>query len=249
MSSLFGEFHTDILCFGAHPDDIEIGVGGTVAQEVLNGKRVVLCDLTEGELGSRGSVQQRYKESEDARTILGAAARINCQLPDGALNTSVEFQDAVVQVMRTYRPRTILYNGPVDRHPDHEQAHQLVRYAIFRSGLASIDILSTEGKRLQPWRPEQHFSYLLSYEHSPSFFVDISSTFQTKMDAIRAYKSQFHTTDAAYRDEPETFISRPGFLDMITSRARYFGERVGCSYAEAFMSVEPLSIQSLDSFS
>lgn len=234
---------TDVLAVGAHPDDVELSCGGSVATLTAQGFNVVIADLTRGELGSRGTPELRRREADEAAAILGASKRVNLGLPDGNINTSDEQLMAVIRLIRAFRPQMLLIPSEFDRHIDHEDAHQLLRKAIFQSGLSKIITLDNDTPQ-QPFRPSQLFSYMQTYETSSDFYVDITTSYTTKLAAIQAFSSQVFVQGTT-RNEPETFISKPEFMEMLEARARYFGAKIGVRYAEGFRSVEPLGIPSL----
>ena len=222
--------NVDVLAIGAHPDDVEIGCGGTIRKLADQGYGVSILDLTEGELGSRGSVELRYRESEEARQILGARERTNAGIPDGDIANTVENRSAVIREIRRTRPRILLISAPECRHPDHPAAARLCIDAAFYAGLAKID----DGQ--EPWRPLHILHYMQSLSFEPTLVVDVSETWQARMDAVRAYGSQFHNPDySASDDEPDTYISHPGFLGFIEARARMLGFRIGAEYGEGFL--------------
>lgn len=234
----------DVLVIAAHPDDAELSCGGTIAQLTAAGKKVVIADCTRGELGSRGTIELRALEAQKASAILGVTDRINLEMEDGNILRSQENTRKIITTIRRFRPTIILFNPPHERHPDHEHVHQLVRMAVFQSGLIKIQT-PWNGQFLEPHRPEKMFCYMQTYEFSPSFYVDISDVFAQKMDSIRAYSSQVFVEGEHDGSEPQTFISKPAFMEMIEARARYFGSLIGVDYAEAFLSLEPVGLPSL----
>ncbi|MFM2133375.1 MAG: bacillithiol biosynthesis deacetylase BshB1 [Bacteroidota bacterium] len=237
------ENSADVLAIGAHPDDVEISAGGSVAKLVREGKRVVIVDCTRGEQSTRGMVSERMAEACEAAEILGVHKREVLELPDGFVGTHPDHVLSVIKMFRKYRPRIVLMPPPFERHPDHEAVHRLCRSAYFLSGLAKIETM--DGDELQkPFRPMFMFCYIQAYHHEADFFVDVSETYQTKLDSIRAFRSQVHIPDATARPEPQTFISSPAFMDLIENRSRLFGSMIGCMHAEGFLKVEPLRIES-----
>lgn len=220
----------DVLAVGAHPDDVELGCGGTVLALGAKGRRVGLLDLTRGEMGTRGTPQGRAKEAADAARILGAAFRHGLDLGDGALRTDRSAELQVVEVVRACRPALVLAPAPEDRHPDHARAGALIRDAAFYAGLRALETGALAH------RPQQVVFYPASYLPQPSFLVDVSAVFETKLAAIRAFASQFH--DPASK-EPETFISSPEFLHGIVARAQAWGRLANVRYAEGFLSALP----------
>lgn len=232
----------DILAFGAHPDDIEMGCGGTLAKHISLGKKVALVDLTLGELGTRGTVEIRLQEAKQAAAVLGTPIRENLKMADGFFANDKEHQLQIIRAIRKYQPAIVLANSLVDRHPDHARAARLVADASFLSGLVKIET-EESGVKQQAWRPQALYHYLQFKTHHPSFAVDISGFIETKMNSIRAHKSQFF--DASSK-EPETFISKPDFLNALEERASDLGRTIGVKYAEGFMSERILAV---DNFS
>lgn len=220
----------DVLAVGAHPDDVELGCGGTLAALAARGQTFAILDLTRGEAGTRGTPETRAREAAEAARILGAAERTNLDLGDGDLRTDRAAQLEVIEVIRQLAPRIVLAQHAGDRHPDHARASRLVTEAAFYSGLRSIP-----GRA---HRPQQVLYYPSSYPMEPTFLVDISSTFERKLAAIRAYASQFHRPGANL-DDPETYISSRGYFDGITARAQGYGRIANVAYAEGFVSPLP----------
>lgn len=227
----------DVVAFGAHPDDIELGCGGTLAKLAAEGQSLVLVDLTEGEMGTRGTVAERYRESADAAALLGAVERVNLQLPDAGITLDPHHIEAVVSALRRFRPQIVFAPYPADRHPDHVHASDLVSQASFYAGLRKF--LPGIG---EPHRPRRVVYYMMTFEFTPSFLVDISSNFEQKMAAVRAHRSQFHNPD--YPGE-QTFISSPEYIESVENRARYHGFKGGVTYAEPFWVREPLVLGDL----
>lgn len=233
----------DVVAIGAHPDDVELSCGGTVAELASQGYNIVIADLTRGELGSRGTPELRKYEADNAASILGVSQRVNLGLPDGNINDSMEQLDAVIRLIRKFRPKILLIPSEFDRHLDHEDAHRLVRKAVFQSGLAKLTTLENDVP-LPPFRPSHIFSYMQTYETDCDFFVDITPSYAVKIAAIQAFSSQVFVPGDRPA-EPDTFISKPEFMEMLDARARYFGARIGTRYAEGFRAIEPLGIPSL----
>jgi N-acetylglucosamine malate deacetylase 1 len=221
----------DLLVFGPHPDDIEIGMGATVAHHVANGLSVGLCDLTRGEMGTNGTPDQRLREAEDARAVLGAAWRVNLGLPDRHLRDAPEQVRPIVELIRCCRPPAIALPHESDRHPDHVAAHALVRAAAFSSGLRRYE---ADGA---PWKPDWLVSYFINNSVEPSFVIDVSEHYETKRRALACYRSQFAP---AAPDAQETRLTSPLFQQLIESRDAQFGARVGVRWAEGFLVREPL---------
>jgi N-acetylglucosamine malate deacetylase 1 len=222
----------DILAFGVHPDDIELSCGGTLISEKQKGKKVGIIDLTEGQLGTRGTAETRKKEAADSAAIMGVDVRENLSMADGFFRNDEEHQLKVITAIRKYKPEVVICNAPIDRHPDHGRSAQLVRDSAFLSGLKKIE--TKDGNNSQEaWRPKYVFNYIQDRFIQPSFVVDITDAFDKKIEAIRAYKTQFYNPDSK---EPETYISSPEFLDSIIYRSKMFGKMIGVKHAEGFIS-------------
>ncbi len=235
----------DILAIAAHPDDVELSIGGIIAQATNEGKRVGIVECTRGELGSRGTPDIRRAEAHEAAQILGLAERWNLHIPDGNISSSDENVLKIIAALRYFKPNILLFPAAYDRHLDHEDAHHLVRTAVFKSGLTKIGTALFDEQQV-PHRPKRLFYYMQTYEQEPHFFIDISTHFTTKMRSIFAHASQVHVPGANQSSsEPQTFISSPAFMGLIESRARHFGGRIGVEFAEPLYSVEPLSFKSL----
>ena len=227
----------DILCFGAHPDDVELGCGGTIALEVANGKKVGIIDLTQGELGTRGTAQTRLLEAQAAQNILGVTVRVNLKLADGFFENNQNNQLKIIEIIRNYQPDIVLCNAPKDRHTDHAKAANLVTEACFLSGLLKI-----QTNQLSPWRPSNVFHYIQWINLQPSFVVDISNYMQTKINAVLAYKTQFYDPNS---QEPMTPIASKNFLESITYRAQDLGRLAGVDFAEGFITAKTPLIKTL----
>tara|TARA_R110001583_G_scaffold115295_6_gene265830 strand:- start:690 stop:1412 length:723 start_codon:yes stop_codon:yes gene_type:complete len=222
----------DILVFGAHPDDAELGAGATIAKEVANGKKVGIVDLTRGELGTRGSAEIRDIEAAKAAKILGVTVRENLEFADGFFVNDKKHQMAIIRMLRKYRPDIVLCNAIDDRHIDHGKGSKLVSDACFLSGLIKIDTkIEGDDQWQEPWRPKQVYHYIQWKNLDPDFVVDVSSHIDVKRQAILAYSSQFHDPNS---DEPETPISNKTFLDSVDFRARDLGRLIGVDHAEGF---------------
>lgn len=221
----------DVLAISAHPDDAELSSSGTLISEVQNGRKVGILDLTLGELGTRGDKQLRKEESKNAAEIVGASFRDNLELEDGFFKNDKENQLKVIQRIRKFRPNTIITNSIYDRHPDHVRGAQLVEESYFKAGLRKIDTFNEDGTPQDPWRPKHLLFMIQSISLQPTLIIDISSSFPKKMEAIRAFKSQFFNPDSK---EPETYISTPGFMAMLESRAVEYGHQIGVGYGEGF---------------
>ncbi len=222
----------DILAIAAHPDDVELGAGGTVIQSVRQGKKVGILDLTRGELGTRGTVEIRAAEAADAMKILGCTIRDNVGLPDGFLANTREFQMAILPFLRKYRPEVVLANAISDRHPDHGRAAKLISDACFLSSLKAIETKDGEGRAQEHWRPKFIYHFVQDHYIKPDFVFDVTEVWEDKMDAIRAYKSQFYA--GAKGEIPNTPISTPEFVDFLEGRAREYGRSIGVALGEGF---------------
>lgn len=221
----------DLLFFGPHPDDIEIGAGGTVARHTAAGHRAGLCDLTAGEMGSNGTVEERLDEAEAARAVLGAAWRVNLRLPDRAIGSHPDHVRAVAGLIRAARPRTVVLPYWSDRHPDHVAASQLLTEAAFSSGLRRYDAGG------DPWRPDWVCYYFINTSAPPSFVLDVSDHYEVKRRALACHTSQF--TPVA-TDAVETRLTSPRFQQLIESRDAQFGAVAGVAYAEGFVVRDPI---------
>ena len=234
----------DILVFGAHPDDAELGAGGTIAKEVARGKKVGIIDLTRGELGTRGSAEIRDKEATKAAEILGVAIRENMQFDDGFFVNDKVHQREIIKMVRKYRPDVVLCNAIDDRHIDHAKGSQLVSDACFLSGLVKVDTKMDGDDQWQlPWRPRAVYHFIQWKNLEPDFVVDVSGFIEKKNEAILAYSSQFYDPKS---DEPETPISSKNFIDSVTYRARDMGRLVGVEYAEGFNVERFVAVDNLD---
>lgn len=222
----------DILVFGAHPDDAELGAGATMAKEVSKGKKVGVVDLTRGELGTRGTAEIRDQEAANAAKILGLSVRENMEFADGFFTNDKEHQLELIKVIRKYRPEIVLCNAVDDRHIDHAKGSKLVSDACFLSGLVKIGTkMDGDDEWQAPWRPKVVYHYIQWKNLEPDFVVDVSGFIDKKTDAIMAYSSQFYDPKSK---EPETPISSKNFTDSVIYRARDLGRIVGVEYAEGF---------------
>lgn len=221
----------DILVFASHPDDAELGCGGTIAKHTELGHKVAIVDFTKGELGTRGTPEVREKEASASAGILGIALRENLQLRDGFFQNDQESQLIVVRAIRKYQPRIILANAIYDRHIDHGKGASLAYDASFLSGLTKVETLDEDGNPQAAWRPEAVYHYVQSQFITPDFIVDVSNQWETKMKAVKAFRSQFFNPES---NEPETYISKPGFLKMVEARAIEYGHAIGAAYGEGF---------------
>ncbi len=232
----------DILAFGAHPDDVELGCAGTIALEVSRGKKVGIIDLTQGELGTRGSKELRALEATNAQNILGVAVRENLQLADGFFQNTPEAQLQIIRMIRKYQPEIVLCNAVRDRHIDHGKGSKLVSDACFLSGLIKIETFEN-GILQEAWRPKVVYHYIQWENITPDFVVDISDFMKTKMNAVLAYSSQFFQEDS---EEPITPIATKNFLESIEYRAKDLGRLTGVAYAEGFTVERVPLVKSLD---
>lgn len=231
----------DILAFGAHPDDVELGCSGTLAKEVHLGKKVGIIDLTRGELGTRGSVEIRNSESAKASEILGIHVRENLDMRDGFFVNDEAHQLKIIQVLRKYQPDIVICNAIDDRHIDHGKGSKLVSDACFLSGLRKIET-EWEGSLQDSWRPKAVYHYIQWKNIEPDFVVDISGFMDVKMESILAYGSQFYNPNS---EEPTTPIATKNFLDSVKYRAQDLGRIVGVEFAEAYTVERYLAVNSL----
>ena len=232
----------DVLAFGVHPDDVELGCAGVLLVEKLNGKTTGVIDLTQGELGTRGDTHTRKEEARDSAKILGIDIRENLKLADGFFQNNKESQLQIIEVIRKYKPEIIICNAPQDRHPDHGRSAGLVSDASFLSGLQKIET-KNEYLILEAWKPKYVLHYIQDRYLKPDFVVDISNVFDEKLEAIKAYKTQFHNPGL---DAPETYISTPDFLESVIYRHKMFGKMIGVKYAEGFISNKTIGISNFD---
>lgn len=232
----------DLLAFGVHPDDVELSCSGVLMVEKNNGKKTGIIDLTEGELGSRGTTETRYEEAAAAAMIMKVDARENLGLADGFFKNDEDHQRKVISVIRKYKPEIVICNAPEDRHPDHGRSAQLVSDAAFLSGLLKIET-TDNGNKQEYWRPKYVLHFIQDRYLKPDFVVDISDVFEKKLEAIQAYKTQFYNPGV---DGPETYISSPGFLDSVIYRHKMFGKMIGVKYAEGFISSKTIGLRNFD---
>jgi len=228
----------DVLVFGAHPDDVELGCGGTVAKMVAQGKKVAIVDLTQGELGTRGSAELREQEANAAAEILGVKTRLNLGLKDGFFQCDLDSLHSVVEVIRKYKPSIVIANALADRHPDHGRGAELVAQACFLSGLKKVETPDYP----EVHRPTALYHYIQDFERIPDLVVDITGYEKQKMNAIQAYRSQFFDPNST---EPETPISTPEFLDRLVGRDSAMGRPCGFKAGEGFEILRPIGADSL----
>ena len=220
----------DILAFGAHPDDVELSCSGVLAKEISRGKKVGIIDLTQGEMGTRGSKEIRTKEAKNAAEMLGAEIRINLNFRDAFVTNDEAHQHKIIEVIRKYQPEIVFCNAIEDRHIDHGRASELVSNACFLSGLRKL--ITKENSSIQEaWRPKQVLHYIQWKEIKPEIVIDISGFMEKKLKVVKAYKSQFYTQNT---NEPETPISSSNFLESVTYRSQNLGRLIGTEHAEGF---------------
>jgi len=232
----------DILAFGAHPDDVELGCGATIAKEISLGKKVGIIDLTQGELGTRGSVEIRYNEAAEAARILGIHARENLRFRDGFFVNDEQHQLEVIKMIRKYRPEIVLCNAIDDRHIDHGKGSKLVSDACFLSGLRRIET-SIDGVEQEAWRPKLVYHYIQWKDIKPDFVVDVSDFMEQKLDAVMAYSSQFFDPNS---NEPTSPIATKNFTESIEYRAKDLGRLIFVDYAEGFTVERYVAVNSLE---
>jgi len=233
----------DILAFGAHPDDVELGCAGTIALSVSQGKSVAIIDLTEGELGTRGSADLRKQEAKKAAALLQVTRRENLAFKDGFFVNDSTHQLKVIQKIREYKPEIVLCNAVRDRHIDHAKGNQLVNDSCFLSGLVKIETLDAKGQPQQAWRPKLVLEYIQWDDISPNIVLDITGFLEHKMEAVKAYTSQFFDPNSKEKDTP---ISNKNFLESVEYRAKNFGRLIGTEAGEGFTSRQLLSVDSLE---
>lgn len=219
------------LAFGAHPDDVELACAATMLKLHEEKKLVAFCDLTEGEMGTRGTREIRRLEAKEAARLLGVAERVSLNLGDTIFENSIENRDKIISVIRYFQPTVVFATQPEERHPDHVRASQLVTEACFYAGLRKIQT-KWKGKTQEAYRPKHLLYYIQDRFAEPDFILDVSQTYEASRKAILAYKSQFFNPDS---NEPETFISRKEFLEGLDAKARTFGEMIGVRYGEGFL--------------
>jgi bacillithiol biosynthesis deacetylase BshB1 len=237
----------DILAFGVHPDDVELGCSGTIMASIEQGKNVGIVDLTQGELGTRGSAETRKIEAANAAKIMGVTIRENLQMADGFFQHDEENIKKIITVIRKYQPEIILCNALEDRHPDHGRSAKLISDAAFLAGLRKIET-TYNGTVQIACRPTYVFHYIQDRFIQPSFVVDISAYIEKKIESVLAYTTQFYSTASNLLHEPQTYISSPQFLETVKARAMMLGKRIGVQYAEGFISEKVLGVTSLDAF-
>lgn len=235
----------DILAIGVHPDDVELGCSGTILNEIKRGKKVGIVDLTQGELGTRGTIETRYNEAAAASIIMGIQVRENLKMRDGFFENDEAHKIKLISIIRKYQPDIVLGNVLHDRHPDHGRAGKLTADSCYLAGLAKIETQDENGIAQQRWRPSYLLHYIQDWYHEPDLLIDISDVFELRMKAIEAYTTQFNIGNNS-ADGPQTYISKPDYLESVIARARMFGKRIGVKYAEGFISEKKIGIRDLD---
>lgn len=226
----------DILAIGAHPDDVELSASGTLLKEIQAGKTVGLVDLTQGELGTRGSAELRKEEATKAAEIIGATFRVNLEMPDGFFTNTPEHQLKLIEVIRAAQPEIIVSNAPRDRHPDHAKGQQVVSNAAFYAGLRKIET-HYNGELQAPWRPKAIYNYIQDRFIEPDIVVDVTAFWDKKVESILAYSSQFYNPNST---EPESPISSKSFLESIKGKAYLYGRYIGAELGEGFVVERPM---------
>jgi len=233
----------DVIVFAAHPDDAELAMGGTIAKLTKYGLKVGIIDFTRGELGTRGTAETRQREAFNAAIVLKVSLRENLEMPDGDIRINKENLMKVIIAIRKFKPKILFAPYFNDRHPDHIDASHLVKRAMFSTGLSKIKTFDKEVPQ-NHYRPEKLFYYMQTYTFEPTFIIDISDSFEDKMKAVECYSTQFHNPKSK---EPETFISKPGFINYIKSRAEFYGFSIGKSFGEAFFCEEKIELDLINS--
>ena len=237
----------DLLVLAAHPDDAELGCGGTIATLSEEGKKIGILDLTEGEMGTRGTIETRRQEARKASEILGVTFRTNLNLGDSLLENTRENQLEIIKVVRQLRPTICIVGAPWDRHPDHGKATTLSLDALFYAGLRKLETFNEDGSPQEPWRPIHILHHQQDRPMEPDFIFDISDKWDTKVQAMLAYSTQFNVTDP--EGEPETYISSERYFKQLEGRARYFGHLGGFEFGEAFKYYNgPVPLKNFDPF-
>lgn len=231
----------DILIFAAHPDDAELACSGTILKHLSMGKSIGIVDLTRGELGTRGSAEIRDEESKNATKVLGIKVRENLQFRDGFFVIDEAHKLKIIEIVRKYRPKIVLCNAVSDRHPDHSRASKLVSESCFLAGLIKVETFF-EGNIQNAWRPKFVYHYIQDRYIKPDFVVDISQFIDKKIEAIKAFKSQFYDPNST---EPITPIASEGFLEFVKGRAKEFGRNIGVEYGEGFTVERTIGVNNL----
>jgi bacillithiol biosynthesis deacetylase BshB1 len=233
----------NILAFAAHPDDVELACAGTLAKHAEMGENVGVIDFTEGEMGTRGTPQKRLEEAAKSADILGLKVRENLGFKDAYFKNDLIHQTEIVKKIRQYQPDIVLANAVSDRHPDHGRASELISESVFLAGLKKFETKDDNGNAQEAYRPNKVYHYIQSLPIKPDFLVDVSNQWEKKMNAIRAFDSQFYKAGS---EEPETYISSPRFMKMIEARAMEFGQIIGVDYAEGFTVERYLGVKDLN---
>jgi N-acetylglucosamine malate deacetylase 1 len=236
-----------VLAVAVHPDDVELCCAGTLMMEKLRGKTTGVVDLTQGELGTRGTPELRLQEAEKSARIMNLDIRENLGLADGFFQNNEENQRKLIRAIRQYQPEFVLASALADRHPDHGRAGKLISDSCFLAGLRKISTQDKTGLEQDAWRPKYVFHFIQDRFYQPNFVYDVTPVFDRKLESIGAYSSQFHSSTYD-KDEPQTYISGPEFLDSVIGRAQMCGKMIGVKYAEGFISEKMIGISSLDSF-
>ena len=237
----------DILAIAVHPDDVELGCAGLLMAEKMKGKKTGVLDLTQGELGTRGTAELRLKEAARAAEVMDLNVRENAGMADGFFCNDEPHQRLLIRFIRKYKPEIVIANALDDRHPDHGRAGHLISDACFLSGLRKIKTTDENDRPQEHWRPKYIFHMIQDRYYNPTFVYDISSVFDRKVESIKAYSSQFHSSGYEM-DEPQTYISTPEFLNAIIGRHAMFGKMIGVPHAEGFISEKMIGVSSLDAF-
>ena len=237
----------DILAITAHPDDVELCCAGTLLSQIALGKKVGIVDLTRGELGTRGTPEGRIQEAKNAAAIMNISVRDNVGLADGFFANNEAHQKAIIPYIRKYQPDIVITNAVGDRHPDHGRAGELVADSCFYSGLRMVKTFDELGNEQEAWRPKQVFHTVQDRYISPDFVVDITDVHDKKIEAIRAFESQFFVP-SYNSDEPQSYISSPDFLEFVIARAREMGHSVGVTFGEGFTTSRKLGVRDLSVF-
>ncbi len=232
----------DLVAFASHPDDAELGCSGTLIAHAQAGYKVGIVDLTRGELGTRGTPEERRQEAEQASKVIGLQVRRNLGLADGFFTNDRDHQLAVIRVIRELQPEVVLANAFNDRHPDHGKGSKLVSDACFMAGLRKIESADSLGQAQQPWRPKAVYHFIQDRFIQPDFVVDISAQWEQKLQAIKAFRSQFYDPENA---APNTYISSPDFLKFVEARAREYGHAIGTTFGEGFSKERHLGVRDL----
>jgi len=231
----------DILAFAAHPDDIEMSCGATIIKYADQGKKVGIVDFTQGQMGTRGTPELRLKEADNAARVLKLAVRENLGFEDIFFKNDIEHQLKVVEMIRKYQPEIVLANSQTDRHPDHGRAAEIVKAAVFMSGLDKLKT-NIKDQEQAPWRPDKVYHYIQSIMLDPDFVEDVSGFWTQRNASIKAFASQFHDPNT---NEPETFISSPEFMLMLDARGKMLGHSIGAEYGEGFIATRNIGVSDM----